>query len=285
VDTEIVRLTPAIAAEFLAATGSNRGVNKSHVQFLANEITSGRWVLNGAAIRFDSKGKMRDGQHRCHAVVISQRPVDTLVVRGLPETAFETMDIGVKRTLAHWVGIWGYKNAAALATCASMVIKYRDGFLVGNRPGYRVTPKDVRLLLSNEPRAVDSTTWAVSAYGRSSVPAVVGSGLASFLHFMFCSEDAKRGEEFLESFMTGANLGRSSPQYQLRNRILSERHSSTTDLTKVGKLALIFKAWIAYRDGREIGKLLWKAGEQFPWLDGEPMGDRVKRHARKKKVS
>jgi hypothetical protein len=86
-DHQWLTVTPAMAEAFLAKNRNFRHLNDDHVIRLAVMMERGEWDANGQTLKFDRDGYMVDGQHRCHACVLSGRPFRTLVVRNVASDA------------------------------------------------------------------------------------------------------------------------------------------------------------------------------------------------------
>jgi hypothetical protein len=76
---EWMTVTPDQALKWLEDTNTNnRSVRDIHVQRLASDMKNGKWRgFNGEAIRFDSLGRLVDGQHRLWACTVAGVPFDT----------------------------------------------------------------------------------------------------------------------------------------------------------------------------------------------------------------
>lgn len=72
----VVELTPELAKQIFEHKPSQREVRKSNVAKLVREIRDGNWdPLKSPAMRFLPTGQMIDGQHRCLAVIESDRAI------------------------------------------------------------------------------------------------------------------------------------------------------------------------------------------------------------------
>ena len=91
-------ITPSKAAEYLKANRSNRPVNRKHVERLARAISNGEWLINGESIKWNCSDLI-DGQHLLLAVIMANKPIETYVVRGLQDAAFDSLDQGKSRSL------------------------------------------------------------------------------------------------------------------------------------------------------------------------------------------
>ena len=104
--TTIEKITPEMAESYLATMPTyQRRVNKAHVYKMSRDMKNGRWALTHQGIAFNEKGEMFDGQHRMHAVILSDATVEMTVFRNVPEKVWHHTDIGKKRDLEAITGI------------------------------------------------------------------------------------------------------------------------------------------------------------------------------------
>src|SRR5215472_19149766 len=97
-NASFMTITPMLAQEWLDRGGANRHRNDKRVGVLAAAIRRGDWRLTGDTIKLDEDGLIRDGQHRLAAIVDAGIDVQTLVVFGVAEDAFDVMDTGRPRS-------------------------------------------------------------------------------------------------------------------------------------------------------------------------------------------
>ena len=98
-DAKVETITPEIAKTMLGENVNNRRISRDNVNLFAREIRNGEWRFNGEAIKFGKDGRLLDGQHRLLAVIAADKPLTTLVIRGLEDETQQTMDSGKTRTL------------------------------------------------------------------------------------------------------------------------------------------------------------------------------------------
>jgi hypothetical protein len=103
-------ITPEKATQYLSTSKGNRPINNVYVRSYADTMRRGAWMLNGVPIIFDAEGHLLDGHHRLHAVVAAGIPVKFDVVRGAPEEAFTTYDVGRHRTLGQLIAMQNIKH-------------------------------------------------------------------------------------------------------------------------------------------------------------------------------
>ncbi len=96
--SEKVRVTPALAREWLEKHNRrNRPLREAVVDRYAEQMKEGEWQETGDTVKFGADGLLYDGQHRLSAVARSGRTVELWVVRGLPSSAREAIDMGEAR--------------------------------------------------------------------------------------------------------------------------------------------------------------------------------------------
>ena len=99
ITAKVETITPEIAKTMLGENVNNRRISRDNVNLFAREIRNGEWRFNGEAIKFGKDGRLLDGQHRLLAVIAADKPLTTLVIRGLEDETQQTMDSGKTRTL------------------------------------------------------------------------------------------------------------------------------------------------------------------------------------------
>ena len=125
-----VMLTPELAKEWLKTMPEyQRGASAGTVAEYAKDMADGRWVEGtGDVVRFNKRGQMIDGQHRCLAVVESGVSIKVSVIDGLDDKVYLVLDKGRKRTAADSVS---GKNARVRATISKSLIGLNDGTPLG----------------------------------------------------------------------------------------------------------------------------------------------------------
>jgi hypothetical protein len=175
---EVVTITPAEATSWLRANEHNRPVRKNHVLFLANQIKSGLWQINGQAIVIADNEQVLDGQHRLLAIIESGKSIKTLVVYGITPEAFSTIDTGAVRSSAdalylhfneHGIGI-----VKAVATAVPWLKQIEKGAL---RTGgsSKISNHEVIVYAKDHPSPF-STRGALAILSEGQSSAVVGCG-------------------------------------------------------------------------------------------------------------
>lgn len=110
---EYVFVTPEMAVGWLAVNiDRNRNMRKGRINGYVRDIQSDRWVVTGEAIKFDTAGRLIDGQNRCQAIVAAGKGAWVLVVRGISEDALVVLDSGPARNTGDMLVITGLADRA-----------------------------------------------------------------------------------------------------------------------------------------------------------------------------
>jgi hypothetical protein len=249
----IEKVTPDTATEWLKQNLHNRNIRPGRVAEIARDMANGDFQFTGDPIKFSRDGELIDGQHRLAAVQQSGLTLAFTVVRGLPRTAQDVVDIGAGRTTADVLRIAGHSHPAILAAAARLVTLV-DLRLINDTDHRRtrLTHAEVRhavdtlgLLLE---RACDRV--ATLRHGVACPPSVLAAG------YFLCERvaDNDTADEFFSRLHDGAMLATGSPVLALRNRF-SEIRQSRTYMTPPMHLSMILRAWNAWREGRTMAMI------------------------------
>jgi hypothetical protein len=256
-----LEVTPALAERFLLHNHSNRNLSRMHVSLLARAMTAGDWRRTGDPIRFSEDGYLLDGQHRLQAIILSGRPQKLTVIDGVSPDTQVVIDVGRKRSLTDHLHMKGEKYASTLAATLRMVWAFENG----QPSGKGVTPSHIELLelLANRP-AIRESVYEGERVAR----ALQGSrALYAAAHWILVGVDHDDADFFFDRLVDGANLVPGDAIFVLRH-ILEKDAFAARKLHTSHRLALIIKAWNAYRQGAQVKALSWKRGgarpEAFP---------------------
>lgn len=276
ITSKIEKVGPPQAEKFLDTMKLNRKLSSQRVTQLADQMKEGLWVFDGSPIRFNEAGELVDGQHRMWAIIEAEHETEFLVVRGVEKKAMATMDTGKSRSFSDVLGLNnpGLTDVATLASFVQLLYRWQDGrrglALFSSRSGMRnVVPNSLLLdfFAANKQHIVE-----VSQQSRNKPYSIrgVASSVTALCIWEFEQIDAGDMADFFTKLSSGAGLDEESPILALRNYITramagADRRSVVeSDLA----LALIFKAWNAYREGSPMRSLSYRRGgakpEAFP---------------------
>jgi hypothetical protein len=267
VEYQVTDVTPAMADKWLTTANThNRNMRSKRVQDYARDMRTGSWVENGDAIRFAEDGTLLDGQHRLAAILEADVTIRMLVVSGLANTAQDTVDDGVRRTLHDVLGLKGETNTTVLASVlrrAYLWQSYPERRPRGFDKSIRPTNAEALDMLRRHPELRASVREASAA--AQHIP-LTKSALGLF-HWLALKIDPADCADFMDQLKYGDGLRSIDPVFQLRKRAQMMRRQTGRESEHV-YFALIAKAWNLYRDGATIEILSYRGGgmsaERFP---------------------
>ncbi len=267
--TEIVNVTPAMADEWLATMGPNRRLNEANVSRLELDMAKDNWFDNGDPIRFDRKGRLRDGQHRLQAIVRSGRTYPFQVIRNLDEKALQIVDTGKQRsfsdilTMREGEGAVNATLARKIAATAKLVWHYENGSILSS--GQAVSHSELERVLRKHrdlPRAVETV-----AAGDAQPHAAL-----AFVYVLASEIAPRKAKQWLTQVQEGENLRKGMPAYELRSVLISQRGSGAKRQLRGPFLAaLAVQSFNAFNRGDTRVALEWRrtkrsADQPFPTI-------------------
>ncbi len=254
---EIKMITPEIAGELLKLNTNNRPLCHKTVALYANKMRSGLWYENGESIVITDKPRLGSGQHRLHAVIQCGIAFRAVVVTGVSDIAFPTLDMGKGRTSANILSCAGYKNSVKIAAAISAIQSYN----MGKRSKWSGTdgPDVVAQAVETYGDLTEFISLAEkvrkNANGRASI------FTAAFYLMNFFDRDLML--DFAEKVATGIGLSRGDPELLLRSRVMRD----STENTKLGRAdyaALVALAVNAKLKKRPLFVLKYNEESDFP---------------------
>ena len=254
---EVMTITPETAQEWTGLNTRNRPVRYTKVAQYARDMKAGNWVLNGETVKIDVTGIILDGQHRLYACIQAGVPFETVVIRGLPPEAQDTIDTGMARKFADQLALRGEVNTALLGAISRWALRWLRGAKMSGATDLNPTHEEMSGLLEADPRIREACTWAVNV--RTRFKSVNGSvwGMAWLL---FHGSDHLAAEVFLEKVLTGEDCPAGHPALAFRNRIWNAREAGER-LTQYEQLAYLVIAWNAFKEDRPLKLLKFANGK------------------------
>lgn len=263
------KITPAMAERLLQSNTHNRTVSERHVAKLQREIEGGRWKLNGDAIRI-SNGVLLDGQHRLEAVKRANLPIEALVIVGLGDDVFDTIDVGRNRTAGDTLSIRGEKHSARLAA----TIRFVNQYLIGKpatRGNYSTT--EVEKILAENPEVRKSVDLCAVSDVKLPLPFAVLAGL----HYLFAKKDPELADRVVEQIIKGTTAtaspfeGQNDPIHLVREKHIQSMLKGQRIAPEVSA-ALLIKAWNHLRRKETaVKQITYRRGgdnpEKFPEIE------------------
>ena len=275
-------ITPEMAKEMLLRN-KNRSLRRGYVAQIAAAIARGEWKVTNDAITFDQYGSLLNGQHRLSAVVLSNMPIQALVLRNASQEAQIAMDVGKNRTYGDHMQITeGVRHSQNLSSFLKLYMGIENAFTGSSKKRPPVTVLELALslqktghsfaLYDSKRAALDGILTALTfgrkiTYSRKEKERALQLGWTGIAVAVFLTRRASRGTmndiPIWESGVeTGIGLGENDPRLKLRNlRLTMTRSSREINMVRDALVYIkSFNAWIA---GERIKMLHAKEDDFF----------------------
>jgi len=243
-------VTPDLALEWLTRNTNNRTVSKKHVALLADQMAANEFEFVGDPIRFDTAGRLLDGQHRLNAIVESERSQQMVVISNLPPEAQVYMDAGRKRSPGDQMTVaLGIRNGNQAAAVVRTYIQWRDQVFLSETRKIGI-PEIVTWANDHESLLVDATLRARRVASARVPTSVAVSGALYVAAYKINAEDAGI---FWDRLADGVELDADNPILTLRNGIM--RRAKKERWTRVEEWAYYVRCWNTWRKNGRLSKL------------------------------
>lgn len=266
VRSSVMMVGPAQALTWLKHNAKNRSFRRRQAERWADVMKRGGWVMNGEAIVLGASGRLLDGQHRLHAIVMADVTIPMMVTTGVTDEdrAFETLDSGVKRSHVDRLAGRGERYSVTLSGMLRCMNMYSLG--MGTLNSQRPMEGDQMLhLLSLHPDLREFAPLGDRLKEACRFPA------APIAFTLYAASRAHYDEtmEFYGQLLEGIGLTKSQPAYLLRARIIG--NTGNTRLLPSILFALCIKAMNVHLTGNPISLLRHNPSqESFPEIVGFP---------------
>lgn len=275
----IVDITPDLARKWLNQNTHNRNFRERVGKAYAADMRAGNWREDGQSIRF-AEGDivlldnppivgdaLLDGQHRLWAIANSGVTTRMLVVSNLPDDTQDTMDTGAKRSLGDVLKLRGEDYYVTLASALFRVHMWKQGYRKNHKSAGDARPTHRQLLQVLDEHPELRRSAEIASRLRNSFRLSGSTG--ALCHWLFVRIDESDCAFFFARLSDGAGLMADDPIYALR-RAVENLAADKGRPSEEYMTALVIKSWNAYREGRSVRLLQYKAGGAAPEAYPEP---------------
>ena len=256
-EVEVVHVDPELAADWLEQNTSNRRPSGAQTARYARDMAAGQWQLNGETVKFGRSGRLLDGQHRLAAVIASGETVTMMVVNGLDEAVFDTIDIGERRSFAMLLAERRIRHASVVAPALKIVMCTEQDRAMG---GFLPTNAEYEDALERHPGIVECCASGPAAD-------CMEPSLAAALSYLLGRSQPGKAAEFFRKLDGVGTFTETDPVRHLLKRLGERRRDGVSggDSPTV-RLQFCITAWNAFCQGRQVShfKVKCEPGRTLP---------------------
>lgn len=248
ITTEIVTISPEMAAEWLIKNVKNRKLSSSTVDKYAKDMRAGLWKLTGDAIRFDKTTKLLDGQHRLRACVRAQAPFQSFVMYGLEPESQDAMDMGKSRSASDVLGLSGLSNSVSIASTVRVLLSERDG-----NPEPRGKQFSTAMVIETLKRHQNLPRYALTP---GVAPHGIVPGHVGYIRYVAAEllNEHERAEAMISVIKSGIPDYDGDPIHIYRERIIRMRDEALT-IRRGSRWFTLKNCWNMFRQRRAVSLL------------------------------
>jgi hypothetical protein len=270
--SKFTSVTPQQAVIWLDTKNAhNRPISQSTVERYTQEMAQNRWRSNGQPLIFGVSGNMLNGQHRLKACIAANKSFETLIVWGVDDDAFDTIDDGNKRSLADVLAIKDEYKPALLSAGVRFLWIYSTGQVATKdlRRGTIATKPLLERTLDKHPRLRQSTKYYSMLKSRSG-GMLVPAGMAIGLHYLFSLVDEAKADKFFDLLQSGIGLYEGHSILALRARLISGKKESSSNLTNSAMYFYVVTTWNAFVADEPLRRLAFVQDTAPPEIENLP---------------
>ena len=258
-------LTPELATSLLERNQHNRPLSQAHVERIAKQIVEGKWKFNGDTIKVSDSGDVLDGQHRLWAEIEAKKPIETIIVYGVPRDAFATIDtIRKHRNGGDVVALSGQvRYRTIVAGALGWLLRWQRDTIEKHRSAEaRIENSDIE-----EAFEAHGTGMLRAAERVRNLRGLVNQPILAFFYYVLANRDAELAERMVNTLEDPAGVATTDPFFKLRAFFTADHHKRKEPTVVI---ALCIKAANAAHRDEKVGMLTWKnqgaRREEFPIL-------------------
>lgn len=265
--SQVMRITPEIAAALLKRNDLNRPLSKGRVNRYAQLMRDGKWLLNGESISIAEDGTLLNGQTRLNAIIKAGVGVDILVVVGVDKETYTTFDQGKNRTSGDIFAMAGVPDAKKVASIVARYfgIKNGDSFLAdsnnmsrgfGHQSMYKVSKQDLLDIYFEHSDVFGAVARIAHNLNKKYGAILTVAEAGGFYAYLVIDKgySADQVEPFLTQVFSGNttfNVIQALHSKIVKSQFAQEKMSALT------KTMLFIKAWNCFIAGKDTKRLHW----------------------------
>lgn len=255
IKSELVLVTPEMAARWLSNNPANRNVRQKVVDMYARDMANGKWLVTGASIGLDESGALLNGQHRLHGVIKSDVSVWMYVTTGLDKAAQAVMDMPIRRSPSDNLHMQGELNAATLVAVVRLAIAHERGITIG-RSVMPLSNSEIYEWVQCNPEVKEATAIAVR-HSKKILCTASNVGFASWLIWGTVGNWYEI-DEFWSAASEKIGLRHGDPVIALTNRFVQDK-AQHKRIPPVAVVSAVVRAWNLRRAGKTMALVKYES--------------------------
>lgn len=259
---KVEKINREVALKYLESNAYNRKIVRANVDFIKNEINSGRFMMNGQPIIFDSNGLLLDGQHRLVAVSETDKEIEVLVVRGIDRDSFKTIDTGRNRKSSDVLSIEGVSYSTTLSSAVNRILhKFHQSRTVSKTGAVKNSNSEILKFYQDNKEELDNyANFTTSLY--SSEVKIIPPAVTTAMMFLLSRENKNKARSFIREIYTGKKETDDESALSLRKRLINNKIENVKQSDTILR-NLFLSAFRGYCQGKNLSKIQISNNQMF----------------------
>ena len=244
---------------------TNRPEAKGNLNKINLAFSKDSWRLTGDTLKFSNQEELMDGQHRLTGCIISNTPIITHAIFGLPPDTFSFLDTGKTRTPGDLIAMEkGTIHATVIAAAIRLIHLHDHGYYPKEwlnddyLERYRTIQKDISKCYEFMHPIYNAYKWPRS--------------MTLALDYLIQIKKTRLAKKFFEDWLYANHIGRNKIFNVLQRRIINSMSNGQARMRRHIRFAILiltFNIWHNWQDGdtADIKKLQWHPRTDFPKLE------------------
>lgn len=270
VEVSLVTITPTLAENLLNNHNDYvRDFKSPSIKTLTASMSSNKWQFNGKPIRFDNNGMLVDGIHRLKSIVNSGIVTNFIVVTGLNENTFNTIDVGKSRCNSDILKVSGVNNSKLVSSTIRHLFRYEiNKNKINNNNdnsnkkylGYSTITNINIMELYNSFEGLETSIEYTNSIEKDFKEFKLNRPLFTALHYLCSKTNKEDADYFFKVLRSGhpTNPNRDVPIITLRNILINDKMDKSNNLSTNDIFKYCSVAWINYLQHKNIKKIKLK---------------------------
>ncbi len=268
-------VTPEMAFSWLEST-DNRRLRSSRVRRYANDMEDGNWHVHHQGIAFGTNGRLVDGQHRLHAILVCGKAIRLFVARGVPTSSLVSVDEHLLRNaedVARFTGLIGAHPVWFKIARAMLLFDKRGNLAMSRVQTINLTEKHRAAICNAATVRFGSDTCSSGALRGITITPVMAVLARAYYHF-----ESNNLAHAIRLLKDGTTMGRLHPgdrsMLTLRDWLMKTASGQGGTGQHREKYLKTERCLAGYADCEDLTKVYSAKREMFPLPeDQEPRDD------------
>ena len=265
--TNKMMITPELAKELLKQNYANRTLRNPIVRIYAMAMKQGKWHADTTeTVKIANNGRILDGQHRLHAVILANVSVAMYVAYNVPVDAVTNIDTGAKRSSKDIFDLYGIENSTQIAAVMRKYMLYTVAPSINHLQSNKekVTTDMMLELYYNNPDMWQENIATINKFAKK---IKLDYSLTGSWYLLAKDKSNIDANTFFSSLADGTNFSSEKDPILKFREYLNDLKLRKVKFDFAYNFALFVKSWNYFRRKQTVSQLRFISTERYPIME------------------